>query len=208
LLAAKSSLASEEAWQMRTRWAILTAALLCCPGVPGLQTDSASAVSLEPLSIESIVLAYPTPKGLAQFLRQAITFTTDEELFGEPDHWQAPEEFLARRAGDCEDYALFAQAVLQRQGIEAHVLSVFGEEGYAHTVCAFRQSGCYHVLNQDRVQACGAKTLEALAWQLYRGWTYGALSRLTGTRGEAVRTFYNPTPSAARWQSDPVFSFP
>ena len=193
---------------MRKPWGVLTAFLLCIPSIPDVQGDSASTVSRGPLSIESIVQAYPTPNGLAQFLRQTFTFKTDEELFGEMDYWQAPEEFLARRAGDCEDYALFAQAVLRKQGIESHVLSVFGEEGYAHTVCVFRQSGRYQVINQDRVQAYGAKTLETLAWQLYRGWTYGALSRLMGTRGETIRIFRNPSPSSARWQSDPLFSFP
>ena len=183
-------------------------ALVLCAGVPQVYGGAPDGARFGPLSLDSVARFYPTPQALARFLHQAITFKTDEELFGEPDYWQAPEEFLRRRAGDCEDYALFAQAILQRQGIESHVLSVFGEEGYAHTVCVFMQSGQYHVINQDRFQAYGATSVETLAWQLYRGWTYGALSRLTGTRGEAIRTFRNPHPSSVLWHSDPLFSFP
>ena len=193
---------------MRTPWVALTAFLLCLPAIPDVQSDAATMISPGFLSIESIIRAYPTPKQLAKFLRTEFTFKTDAELFGETDYWQAPEEFLSRRAGDCEDYALFAQAVLQRQGIEAHVLSLFGEDGYAHTVCVFKQGGRYHVINQGRLLAYGAKTLDALAWQVYAGWTAGALSRQTGIRGEAIRMFHNPRPASAHWRSDPLFSFP
>lgn len=193
---------------MDKRWIGLALVSLFCWGSLPPASEPADGPRPEVLTIESLARTYTTPKALARFLQQAITFKTDEELFGEADYWQTPEEFLARRAGDCEDYALFVQKVLQRQGIEAHVLSLFGEDGYAHTVCVFRDSGRYQVFNQDRLRTYRANTLDELAWRLYQGWTYGALSRHTGTRGEAIHLIHNPNPLSASWRSDPLFSFP
>ncbi|MCG8592527.1 MAG: transglutaminase-like cysteine peptidase [Proteobacteria bacterium] len=43
-------------------------------------------------------------------------YISDERLFGEADYWQTPAATEARRAGDCEDFALWAWVQLLRQG--------------------------------------------------------------------------------------------
>ena len=176
--------------------------------VPEARGRSLDSAALRTLSLEAIANTYPTPKALARFLHEAITFKTDEELFGIADYWQAPEDVLARRAGDCEDYALLAQAVLARRGITAYVLSVYGTDGYAHTVCAFLEAGRYNVINQDRLQSYQAPSLEVLAKSLYPGWTYSAIAHRTGTRGIATRLIYNPNPTPQPSTSESFFSFP
>lgn len=169
--------------------------LLWCTGSTDVRAEApAGAPPPQPLSLEVIAPRYASPQELAQFLRDAITPATDEELFGQPDYWQTPEEFLKRRAGDCEDYALFSQAILQRQGIEAHVLSLFGEGGLAHTVCVFIDAGRYHVVDQDHLKAYGAPTIAALASHLYPGWTHAALAERFGHRGKLLSRIVKPRP--------------
>ena len=152
----------------------------------------------EPSRLEEVALRCSTPEQLAAFLNQRILFQEDICLFNRVDYWQEPEEFLDRGAGDCEDYALFSEEILKRQGREALVLSLYGPGGYAHTVCVFQENHRYNVLNQDRVIRYGAGSLEELAGRLCRDWTWGAVARRVGTRGQAIRRITpgsRPSPS-------------
>ena len=193
---------------MRKQWIGLAAIILWCLYAPPAGSLSIEGARFHALSLASVAQTYTTPDALARFLRHAFTFKTDEELFGAADYWQTPEEFFTRRAGDCEDYALFAQAILARQGVEAYVFSLFGSDGYAHTVCVFVESGSYNVIDQDRVRYYRAKTLEALAWQMYEGWMYGAIAKSVGHRGMLATLVSNPhpRPTASRW--DRASNFP
>ena len=146
--------------------------------------------SLSP-GIQGVARLYSTPELLADFMRKRMTFREDNELFGRRDYWQAPEEFLRRGEGDCEDYALLAQAVLKRQGREALVFSIYGP-GYAHTVCLFREGGYYNIFNQDKVIHCKAASPEEAASLLCPHWSWGAVARRFGRRGRAVQRFRNP----------------
>jgi len=137
--------------------------------------------------LESVARTCTTPEQLALFLHENLVFQEDRSLFGQTDYWQAPEEVLLRGKGDCEDYALLASDLLNRQGREAFIFSLYGEKGYAHTVCVFVENGRYSVLNQDRLVRCKAASLEALADQLYSGWKWGAVAQRQGHRGRAVR---------------------
>jgi len=147
------------------------------------------------LSLDHLAQRYRTPQQIATFLQRHFTFRRDDELFGEIEHWQSPEEFLARRSGDCEDYALLAREFLSRNDIEAYVFSLFGEDGYAHTVCIFRDAhGRYNLLNQDKLRLYRAQSLEALATALHAGWTWGGITDQAGRRGRLVKEIINASP--------------
>lgn len=151
-------------------------------------TVLAADIRPAPGLVEQLAHHYTTPEALAAFLRQAITFRYDRALFGVEDYWQSPEELLIRRRGDCEDYALLAQAVLRVNGIRAEVLSVFGAGGYAHTVCVFADAtGRYNIINQDRLFYVRAPSLEAAASALHAGWTFAVIGERHGTRGRVIR---------------------
>lgn len=159
-------------------------------------------------ALQSLAAQYSTPKAIAQFLHRSFTFQRDEDLFGQAEYWQTPQEFLARRAGDCEDYALLATALLTRNGIEAHVFSLFGDGGYAHTVCVFRDAqGRYNVINQDQLRNYRAKNLDALACQMYPAWTFGGITEQAGIRGRLVEEITNPHPVPAMAAFDSFASF-
>ena len=137
--------------------------------------------------LDELAHRYTTPNAIASFLRQEFTFTRDADLFGEADHWQSPEEFVARRQGDCEDFAMLARELLIRNWIKAYAVSVYGAGGYAHTVCVFVDpQGWYNVIDQGTVRNYHAQSLEALASQLAPGWTAAGITESDGTRGRFV----------------------
>lgn len=119
-----------------------------------------------------------------------MTPADDRDLFGRIEYWQSPEEFLTRRQGDCEDYALLTQALLERLGIEAYVFTLYGEKSYAHTVTVFKERGRYHVINQDHLIRLKAKTLEELASMIYPRWTWGAMAAQRGHQGRIIREVF------------------
>jgi hypothetical protein len=174
-----------------TRFWLLAVVAACLP------LPDASARLPEILRIDQLAERYTTPKAVATFLRKEFTFKRDTDLFGQIDWWQEPEEFLLRRAGDCEDYALLARELLARNWIKAHVFSLFGYDGYAHTVCIFvDEQGRYNVINQDKLRYYRAPSLEALAAQIYPGWTFGGIAERDGGRGRFVSQITNEHPIA------------
>ncbi len=182
---------------MRMGWMVL-AAVIWFLGTP-------LRAAAEALPVDQLASMYTTPKAVATFLRNNVTFTRDEELFGEADRWQSPEEFVARKAGDCEDYALLARALLRRNGIEAYVFSVFGKQGYAHTVCVFLDArGRYNVIDGDKLRTLHAESLEAVASWLDPAWTSGAIAEQAGARGQMIQQVTNSHPASFLALSDPI----
>ena len=165
---------------------LLLAGLLSLGMVPvsGQEAETSAGVP-------AVARLYATPEALSAFLKKEMVFREDREIFGRSDYWQPPEEFLRRRQGDCEDYALLTQAVLERQGKEALVFSLYGP-GYAHTVCFFREGGRYHIFNQDKVIRCSAASLEEAASFLCPHWEWGAIARRFGRLGRSLRRVQNP----------------
>jgi hypothetical protein len=146
-------------------------------------------------TLDALAREHRTPTAIARFLRREFRFVRDRDQFGVEDRWQSPEEFAARRRGDCEDYALLARELLRRNGVEADVLSLFGDDGYAHTVCVFRdEDGHYGVIGVRGLERTGATTLTALATRLHPTWTFGGLAELDGARGRFVQELTNPDP--------------
>ncbi len=166
--------------------------------------------SREESLIDHLARTYRTPQTIAKFLHDEFTFKQDKDLFGEVDYWQTPQEFAVRKSGDCEDYALLAETLLRRNGIEAYVFSVFGDDGYAHTISIFRdEKGRYNAINQGAVRYYRAKSLEALASQLYPSWNFAGIVEPDGKRGRMVREIRNAHPISSLNDLDgsPALSF-
>ena len=169
------------------------------------QTTLQATEQPTPALLDQLAGTYTTPKTVATFLHNAFTFKRDEKLFGEADRWQSPEEFVARKAGDCEDYALLARALLRRNGIEAYVFSLFGKESYAHTVCVFVDvHGQYNLIDGDKLRELHAKSLEAVASWLSPAWTVGGIAEQVGTYGQLVKQLTNSHPASAHAFTDPI----
>lgn len=165
--------------------AILFSALLAAPAGYGM---------VQPMSIPVFQPVFPefeSPKDLARWLKKNIRFEEDRFLFGKEDYWQSPEEFYNRRSGDCEDYALFAQHALKKKGIESYVVSLYGKNGYAHTVLVYQDSEGYHVLNQDKLKRYGALTIEDALSKFYSRWTWAGIAETRNNRGWLIFSLEN-----------------
>lgn len=79
-----------------------------------------------------------------RFFNRRIHFAGDVEVWGREDHWASPLELMARRRGDCEDYAIAKFASLLAAGVAEHRLRltygriIQGGQVQAHLVLVYQ----------------------------------------------------------------------
>lgn len=59
-----------------------------------------------------------------RFFNERIRFDTDWDVWGVEDYWATPIEFLAKGAGDCEDFAIAKYFTLKAMGLEDEKLRI------------------------------------------------------------------------------------
>jgi predicted transglutaminase-like cysteine proteinase len=64
------------------------------------------------------------------YINTLITYRRD----GTKDHWQTLDESLARKLGDCEDYACAKFHLLHKSGYDPHLMACY-INGESHMVC-------------------------------------------------------------------------
>lgn len=52
-----------------------------------------------------------------EFFNRRLRFASDQEVWGQEDYWATPLEFIGKRAGDCEDFAIAKYFSLRDLGI-------------------------------------------------------------------------------------------
>jgi len=153
----------------------------------------AGASFVAPLTFQHITQDLTTPHEIVGFMKDHFTFKDDEPLFGEIDYWQSPEEFLERREGDCEDFALFVKRIFDQRGIESYVVSFYGDADFAHTVLIFKTDHeRYNVINEDRLYQYKAKSIEGALSRVYPAWSWGGIAEKRGNRGWLLKRLTNP----------------
>lgn len=80
-----------------------------------------------------------------------FTYRTDAQEYGVSDHWATPVEFMARGAGDCEDYAIAKFFSLKLMGFgdqDLRVVAVFDRVArIGHAVLTAEVEGTRYVLD-------------------------------------------------------------
>ena len=95
----------------------------------------------QPLSIQC------TTMGEVRNFLAGCKYVSDKELFGKPDYWQPPEEFERRKAGDCEDFALWTWRQLLSMGYDARFIGgSCGRYGDGHAWVEYSQDGKWFLL--------------------------------------------------------------
>ena len=56
--------------------------------------------------------------------KSRMRFASDMEVWGVRDYWATPVEFLCRKAGDCEDFAIAKYFTLRAMGVEEEKLNI------------------------------------------------------------------------------------
>jgi hypothetical protein len=99
-----------------------------------------------------------TPKRFANHF-SAFDFEAHDEV-------QTPDAFLGSQRGDCDDYAILADYVLQRRGFGTRLIHIRLEGRVAHAICYVTQNRGYLDYNNRifyvNIERCGA-TLREIA---------------------------------------------
>ncbi len=163
------------------------------------------------MTIDQLAQVYDTPEKVWYLLDHTVTYGFDRAVWNADEYFATAEEIWARKKGDCEDYAAFAKALLDRAGYTTVLFSAWRQERDAggndgHTVIAFLENGRWnHISNLGYVRA-QAGTHEELAasifpnWTRSNTWTYTAttvtrdgfngwrVATMVANRGAGVRT--------------------
>jgi|GEM_PF-1401433 len=143
-----------------------------------------------PISLDALARTLQTPEVLAKYMQKNFYYLEDSILFNQEEYWQSPEEMAVRKKGDCEDYAIFAQALLQRWGYQTFLFSVYWN-GNAHTVAVFEKDGRWGIFNLDKLSYLKGSSISDLANTVHRHWDFAGIMRREGRIGLISRKFQN-----------------
>lgn len=87
-------------------------------------------------------------------VNHSIRYARDIDLYQTADHWATPSETLARKAGDCEDFAILKLAALRADGVAQKDMSVVvlfdQKRHFYHAVLSVAIGGHYYILDNMR----------------------------------------------------------
>jgi hypothetical protein len=108
--------------------------------------------------------AVNSPRALSAWL--AGNFRYELKL---TDAWQTPQETIALRKGDCDDFALLAQAVLKRAGIKSDVVILkFKGLSVMHALCIWKDSdGLYSFFSNFEMYRTGKADIRQAISKFY-----------------------------------------
>lgn len=161
------------------RWALVALLLL-----GALQPVTRSAT--DPVWLVDLALDLDSPDALATYMLRRFSFRHDRDLYGAPERFATPAEFAARGAGDCDDWAWFAAAVLRRQGYPTWLLSVWrstpdeaGNTG--HMVAAYLTAEGWGYVSTEGHVFAGDASIPALAERVSPTWSGASIWTYAGT---------------------------
>jgi hypothetical protein len=94
------------------------------------------SMAAQNLTLADIALRVKTPEALAGWLSSNFRY---EYSIG--DGWEAPEKIIKLKKGDCDDFAVLAQAILKEIGIKSDVVVLkFKGLSIAHAICVWKDA--------------------------------------------------------------------
>jgi len=167
--------------------AIITMPLVIL-GVTLLTTGACLGSASRTSSLDEVARELKTPKALEKFMRNNFTYVEDRFLLDVDEYWQGAQEMLVRRQGDCEDYAVFTKAILERMGYRVFLLSLYSGAD-AHTVTVFEKNGRVGVFDLDKLLTPRSDSLGRIASEVNSRWDSLGIMRQSGNIGLISRKF-------------------
>lgn len=171
---------------------------------PQAEQKDAKSLNAPAVELERVQLPAPTarrpdrlsllaqeikdPEGLSQYMKKNFTYRSDSRNYGKDEFWQSAEEMMGQKVGDCEDYAAFAKAILERLGFQTTIVSVYWNTN-AHTVAVFKADGKLGYFDLHKLKTSRADSVADLAGDIHGGWDYAALMRQQNRQGVISRKF-------------------
>ena len=126
------------------------------------------------LSFANLVIELKTPEKIARYMWKNFVFEEDRRQFGREEYWQSPDEFMDTRRGDCEDFAIFANEALKRNGMTSFILNIYGSR-YSHTICVFSENGRYGAIDGSKIIRSKSSNLKDLISRIQPFWDNAAI---------------------------------
>ena len=87
-------------------------------------------------------------------VNHTIRYARDIDVYQVEDHWATPSETLARREGDCEDFAILKMAALSRDGVDLNDMAIVvlfdQKRHFYHAVLSVAVGERYDILDNMR----------------------------------------------------------
>jgi predicted transglutaminase-like cysteine proteinase len=84
-------------------------------------------------------------------VNQEFKYASDRQVWGKPDHWDAPTEAVEKKKMDCEDYAVFKLFMAHLAGIQDEDLAIavgkIPSTGEAHAIMYGAADGTTYILD-------------------------------------------------------------
>ena len=110
-----------------------------------------------------------TIEDYARWLQANITYQRNPL-----DHWAPPEETIAKRHGDCKDYAFLNAEVLKVFGYKPHIFVLTRRAGN-HAVCVFEKDGYFFWFDNNHLKESNARSLKELARDILAEYHFSSL---------------------------------
>lgn len=173
-----------------TRWASVYRSVRNCDDICD-QTSSGYAFIIKAVKDKSFTdkLSF-----VNSGINQLIAYRKDEATYGKMDYWATPEETLARRSGDCEDFAILKMAALLEAGIPATSMSLVvlqdKKRNVFHAVLSVSTSSGAFILdslsNKVVMDSALPNYVPLYSFSTERAWVHGAKtgeSRVASLKG-------------------------
>ena len=119
------------------------------------------------IASEGIPSDIHTPKDLVKWLSSEFQYRLEM-----PDKWQAPEETIYLKRGDCEDFAILTSEFLAGKGISSHIVVInFKGLSARHAICIWKEeNGTYSFTTNRKLRRTGSYSLPSAVEKFYPDW--------------------------------------
>jgi len=120
--------------------------------------------ALKAQTISEIIPPLNSPKEISDWLSKNFTYVGEM-----PDYWQNAQETLDKKTGDCEDFAILAQAILKKLHIPSQILIIkFQGINQLHAICVFKNGEYYSFFsNQELIDTKSSLLKDAITEKYY-----------------------------------------
>lgn len=104
-----------------------------------------------PPNLPSSVTQISTPGETKQWLETVLRYQYDEETYGKDDYWASCSSTYEKGAGDCDDYAICAAALLQGDVEQGYIVSLYDrvKDDKAHAIFIYQIDGRWGAISNQ-----------------------------------------------------------
>src|SRR5574344_2897180 len=85
------------------------------------------SLDLEPYKNKSYYIREPVIQfknlyDMKKWMKVNLSYALDRDVYGKDEYWASPQEFIDKKRGDCEDYAIFVAYFASKMGYDVRIV--------------------------------------------------------------------------------------